>query len=84
MLFRLNADQTDFVELSGADFFFVLLFQLVLVRLVVLVALVLVPVVLLVLEPFFSRPVLVHPHPYSTCNCQDPGDTLLRILYLRT
>ena len=58
MLFRLNADQTDFVELSGADFFFVLLFQLVLVRLVALVALVLVvlaPLVLVVLEPFPSR-----------------------------
>ena len=36
MLIRLIADQTDFFGLSGADFFFVLLFQLVLVRLVAL------------------------------------------------
>ena len=83
MLIRLSADQTDLFGLSGADFFLVLVLQLVLVPLVGLL-LVLVPVVLLVLEPFFSRPVLVHPHPYSTCNCQDPGGTLLRILYLRT
>ena len=37
MLIRLNADQTDLFGLSGADFFFVLLLQLVLVRFVALV-----------------------------------------------
>ena len=55
MLIRLSADQTNFFELSGADIFLVLLFQLVLVPLVALVALVLVvlaPLVLVVLEPF--------------------------------
>ena len=80
MLIRLSADQTDFFELSGADFFFVLLFQLVLVPLVALVALVLVPVVQLVLEPFPSRTVSAQPHPYSNCNCQDPEGTFPCIL----
>ena len=58
MLIGLNAVQTDFFELSGADFFFVLLFQLVLVRLarlVLAVLLALALLVLVVLEPFFSR-----------------------------
>ena len=47
MLFRLNADQTDFFDLSGTDFFLVLLLQLVLVRLVLLV-------LVLVLQPGLS------------------------------
>ena len=84
MLIRLSADQTDFFELSGADFFLVLLLQLVLVPLVVLVALVLVPLVLLVLEGFPSRTVSAQPHLYSMCNCQDTEGTLSCILYLRT
>ena len=81
MLIRLSADQTDFFELSGADFFLVLLLQLVLVR---LVALVLVPLVQLVLEPFPSRTVSAQPEPHSNCNCQDPEGTLSCILDLRT
>ena len=60
MLIRLSADQTDFFELSGADFFFVLLFQLVLVRLVALVLLVLVVLAPLILKvTTSSRPVII-------------------------
>ena len=80
MLFRLNAVQTDFFGLSGADFFFVLLLQLVLVRLVALDLVVLAPIVQLVLEPFPSRTVSAQPHSYSTCNCRDPEGTLSCIL----
>ena len=83
MLIRLSADQTDFFELSGADFFFVLLFQLVLVplvRLVLAVLVVLAPLVLVVLEGFPSRTVSAQPHLYSMCNCQDPEGTFSCIL----